>query len=134
LDFSKRLIKIAERNNSPVVVGDALSIPFSDGVFDKVYSFEVMQYVPPRSISAFVAEGLRLVKPDGTLCILGIPDKRSVFGYYHSFGQKIWYALHLLFKGGLFSSQIGYWHKVEDFQKVASTFNLDLVVVCNATY
>jgi SAM-dependent methyltransferase len=71
LDLSADAIAYARRRysaaNVEFVVGDVLSIPRADEVFDVVCAFETIEHVadPER----FVAEARRVLKSDGTLCV-----------------------------------------------------------------
>ncbi len=49
------------------VVGDALSLPFPDGVFDRVIAAEVLEHIPT-DVPA-VAELARVLRPGGTLAV-----------------------------------------------------------------
>jgi cyclopropane fatty-acyl-phospholipid synthase-like methyltransferase len=135
MDFSKKLIQKAKRNGVTLtILGVAFKLPIVDGCLDKVYSFEVAQYISRTELEAYVLENLRVTHSDGIIYLLAVPDREKIFTYYVSFGQKIIYCLSILFKTGLFSSQIGYWHKSKDFVKIAEKFNLNVSIIDSATY
>jgi SAM-dependent methyltransferase len=47
--------------------GDALSLPFADGEFDRVVAAEVLEHIPDDSIA--IAELARVLRPGGTLAV-----------------------------------------------------------------
>jgi SAM-dependent methyltransferase len=49
------------------VVGDALSLPFADGSFDRIIASEVLEHIPEDS--AAMAEITRVLKPGGTVSV-----------------------------------------------------------------
>ena len=81
-----------------------------------------------------VRENIQVTKPGGLIWLLAVPDYKKIFAYYHSFKARCFYALSLLFKGGLFSDQIGYWHKRERFIKIALQNNLKIELKTDAAY
>lgn len=70
LDFSERMIEEArarfpERN---FIVGDALSLPFEDNSFDRVYSIAVLHQIPSKEYRIRALEEMkRVLKPGGHL-------------------------------------------------------------------
>jgi ubiquinone/menaquinone biosynthesis C-methylase UbiE len=135
MDFSKKLTKTARINCvSPILLGDALSLPFNDSCLDKVYSFEVMQYLSEKLLERYVLENIRVVKPHGTIYLLAVPEKTRVFKYYVSFSQKCLYSLSLLFKSGLFANQLGVWHERKNYYRIAKKLNLRIKIVTDSTY
>ncbi len=66
-------------------ISDRQGLPFEDGSFDAVVSFEVIEHVPVEQMEAFFAEVARVLKPDG-MVILSTPNKRVYIRYpdpYH---------------------------------------------------
>ncbi|MDQ1373317.1 MAG: hypothetical protein QOJ09_655 [Actinomycetota bacterium] len=49
------------------VNGDALSLPFADGTFDRVIAAEVLEHIPPDA--AAMAELARVLRPGGTMAV-----------------------------------------------------------------
>jgi SAM-dependent methyltransferase len=49
------------------LVGDALTLPFSDGAFDRVIAAEVLEHIPADACA--VAELARVLRPGGTLAV-----------------------------------------------------------------
>ncbi|MCS6830166.1 MAG: methyltransferase domain-containing protein [bacterium] len=66
-------------------VSNNQGLPFEDGSFDAVVSFEVIEHVPVEQMEAFFAEITRVLKPDGVV-VLSTPNKRVYIHYpdpYH---------------------------------------------------
>lgn len=61
-----------ERYNLEVTIGDATRMPFADGQFDLVISFETIEHLP--SPAQFLAECARVCSPRGTV-IVSTPNK-----------------------------------------------------------
>ena len=79
LDFSEEMLNIAEsKNNNEITVqyipGDAINIPFQDAAFDAVTIGYGMRNV--QSISQFLREILRVLKPEGVLVSLDVGKVR----------------------------------------------------------
>ncbi len=55
-------------------------LPFEDGSFDAVVTFEVIEHIPVEHIEAFFAEIARVTKPEGML-ILSTPNKHVYIQY-----------------------------------------------------
>ncbi|THF73250.1 methyltransferase domain-containing protein [Cohnella fermenti] len=66
-------------------VGNVLSLPFPDGVFDLVVSFETIEHVPDGS--DWLKEAARVLKPGGRL-IISTPN-RDVTNPHRQFGQSM---------------------------------------------
>jgi SAM-dependent methyltransferase len=49
------------------VVADALSLPFADGVFDRVIAAEVLEHISPDRVA--MAELVRVLRPGGTMAV-----------------------------------------------------------------
>jgi SAM-dependent methyltransferase len=59
---------VAERGGEgTAVVGDALRLPFSDGVFDRVIAAEVLEHIPDDRQA--MAELARVLRPGGTIAV-----------------------------------------------------------------
>jgi 2-polyprenyl-3-methyl-5-hydroxy-6-metoxy-1,4-benzoquinol methylase/glycosyltransferase involved in cell wall biosynthesis len=75
--------KIQRVHIAPVT--EAQGLPFADGSFDAVVSFEVIEHVPVEQMQAFFAEMARVLKPSGAV-ILSTPNKNVYIHYpdpYH---------------------------------------------------
>ncbi|MER3475039.1 MAG: hypothetical protein C4335_13675 [Armatimonadota bacterium] len=70
--------KIQRLHIAPVTAEQGL--PFSDGSFDAVVCFEVIEHVPVEQMEAFLAEIARVMKPEGHL-ILSTPNKHIYIHY-----------------------------------------------------
>lgn len=53
--------------NAEYVVADASSLPFADGSFDTVCSFETIEHLPDRE--SYLAEVVRVLRPAGTFIV-----------------------------------------------------------------
>jgi len=72
VDTSEKLIRIAREKypNHNFQTADALSLPFSDNFFDKVYSIAVLHHIPSGEFrSKFLKEAKRVLKPGGLLVL-----------------------------------------------------------------
>lgn len=74
VDFSERLIEIAKEKyggrGAKFQVADALTLPFPDNFFDKVYSIAVLHHIPSKALrQQFLKETQRLLKPEGLLLL-----------------------------------------------------------------
>jgi SAM-dependent methyltransferase len=86
VDISESLVREARAINSTLSSCEFLVrcapdlAAFSDGAFDLVYSFAVLQHVPSRALSrSYIAELLRVVKPDGLLAFQAFSDIRPLY-------------------------------------------------------
>ena len=71
-DNSKRLIDIAKKKHpdGKFQEGDALSIPFPDNNFDKVYSIAVLHHIPSRELRMLMLKEVRrILRPGGFLIL-----------------------------------------------------------------
>lgn len=75
IDFSEGLIGVAreryrDRANTSFIVGDALTLPFPDRLFDNAVSFAVLHHIPSRAYRVqFLREAARVVKPGGLIVV-----------------------------------------------------------------
>jgi len=72
IDNSEKLIEIAKENfpEAKFFVGDALSLPFQDNFFDKVYSIALLHHIPSEDFRIKVLkETKRVLKPGGILIL-----------------------------------------------------------------
>ena len=76
---------------SRLIVGDAETLPYADGLFDFVYSFGVVHHSP--DTRKIVSEICRVLKPGGQ-CYLSVYNKNSIF-----FWWSIFIVEYLLKKG-----------------------------------
>jgi ubiquinone/menaquinone biosynthesis C-methylase UbiE len=65
------------------MVGDALSIPFTDASFDIVTDIGMFHYLPETDRNAYIAEIMRVLKPGGYF-VLGVLSKETprYLGFY----------------------------------------------------
>jgi SAM-dependent methyltransferase len=59
--------EVPEGAEADVKQGDALSLPFADGEFDRVVAAEVLEHIPDDH--AAIAELVRVVRPGGTVAV-----------------------------------------------------------------
>lgn len=73
-DFSGKAISFAEIIVPKVVfkTGSLLSLPYEDNFFDVVFSFQVLEHIPPEHLSDAITEVRRVLKPGG-LFIPSVP-------------------------------------------------------------
>ncbi len=72
VDISERLIEIAREKypQAKFQVADALSLPFSDNYFDKIYSISVLHNIPSTEFQIrYLKEARRVLKPGGLLVL-----------------------------------------------------------------
>ncbi len=82
IDFSTAAIRAAMGNNpfgNQYLVADALNLPFRDGVFDLVISYDVIEHVPDHR--RFAREMTRVLKPQGGLLIY-TPSRRDRWSWH----------------------------------------------------
>ena len=73
LDASQNLINIAKSRypQSKLFVGSALSLPFQDDYFDKIYSIAVFHQIPSKEFRLqFLKESKRVLKKNGSLILV----------------------------------------------------------------
>lgn len=105
LDLEQKVIDAANQSygshNCRYKVFDGSHIPFSDGEFDAVVSFQVIEHVPDDV--SFLAEISRVLKPGGVL-FLATPTR----DYRLRIGQKPWNPFHLReYSADQFSAVVG---------------------------
>jgi ubiquinone/menaquinone biosynthesis C-methylase UbiE len=70
LDPSRDALAIAARRfDGPLVLGDALALPFGSGSFDLLTCFDVLQHLPPGTDGAAAVELRRVLRPGGLALI-----------------------------------------------------------------
>ena len=61
------MVDAGEGEEGAALVGNALSLPFPDAVFDRVIAAEVLEHIPPDA--AAMAELSRVLRPGGTMAV-----------------------------------------------------------------
>lgn len=72
IDNSDKLIEIAKKENlqGNFQISDGLKLPFSEGFFNKIYSFAVIHHIPSRKLRLeFLKEARRVLKKDGMIVL-----------------------------------------------------------------
>jgi ubiquinone/menaquinone biosynthesis C-methylase UbiE len=76
VDSSEKLVEIAKKNqgsrikNQEFLTADALSLPFENNHFDKIYSIAVLHHVPSEELRLrFLDKAKRVLKPGGLLIL-----------------------------------------------------------------
>jgi ubiquinone/menaquinone biosynthesis C-methylase UbiE len=97
VDFSENLVRIArEEHGDRFVVGDILSLPFSDNYFDSVWAIAVLHHIPTKKLrKRALGEIKRVLKPGGRIIATCWKIKsffrRDVFIPFH--GKKRYYRV-----------------------------------------
>src|SRR5262245_13501262 len=63
------LLHVRERGFSKIAKASVTDIPFKSGTFDIVFSFDVLQMLPPAQHQTAIQEMYRVLKPGGRLFI-----------------------------------------------------------------
>lgn len=88
LDFNRTACEAAARAGLVGVRGDALRLPFREGVFALSLSVEVIQQHDPAAASALVAEAARILRPGGRM-VIAWPDRRAWVRRAAAFGAAL---------------------------------------------
>lgn len=75
--------RVARQLSTPieVVVGDARHLRFPDASFDVVFSYSVLQHLPPAAVTATAVECARVLKPGG-ISLHQLPNR---FGFWNNY-------------------------------------------------
>lgn len=82
LDYQFSLARIARANLSgefpaSSLCGNVTHLPFSDGVFDSVLMFELIEHLPKEQHKLCLAEGWRVLRPGGNMFV-STPNNASI--------------------------------------------------------
>jgi ubiquinone/menaquinone biosynthesis C-methylase UbiE len=97
IDFSENLIRIAkEKYGGRFIVGDILSLPFSDNYFDSVWAIAALHHIPTKKLrKRALNEIKRVLRPGGRIIATCWKIKsffrRDVFIPFH--GKKRYYRV-----------------------------------------
>jgi SAM-dependent methyltransferase len=69
IDLAEPAIRLSDRRGATVVRGSLEALPFADGSFDCVTSFDVLYHRAVRDDQRAVAELVRVLRPGGLLCV-----------------------------------------------------------------
>lgn len=79
IDATEGMLRLARRHTvSPLLAGEALNLPFTEGTFDAVTDITVVQHIPGELQSKALAEMIRVLKPDGSLILLELTRGKGV--------------------------------------------------------
>jgi demethylmenaquinone methyltransferase/2-methoxy-6-polyprenyl-1,4-benzoquinol methylase len=102
IDMSEGMLRAA-RTDAGLVLGDAASLPFSEGAFDGVVSgFALRNFV---ALEAVCSELARVVRPGGRIGLLDVAIPTGVIGRT---GYRVWFEHAVPAIGGLFSDAAAY--------------------------
>jgi demethylmenaquinone methyltransferase/2-methoxy-6-polyprenyl-1,4-benzoquinol methylase len=102
VDMSEGMLR-AGHTGAPLVLGDAVSLPFADGSLDgAVSAFALRNFT---EIPAVVAELARVVRPGGRIALLDAAVPTSVLARA---GHKVWFEHAVPLIGGLLSDREAY--------------------------
>ena len=79
VEHAKKWLEVYGLSAEEVRVADAENLPYSDNIFDLVYSWGVIQYTPDTFKA--LAEIIRVTRPDGRIKIM-IYNRRSLWAFY----------------------------------------------------
>lgn len=80
VDFASDLLRKARekyRDINWIIATPVKGLPFKDKTFDKIYSIGFLQYITPNAYEPMMREVHRVLKDDGLLVHVAVPDKRN---------------------------------------------------------
>jgi ubiquinone/menaquinone biosynthesis C-methylase UbiE len=120
IDFSENLVRIARgKYGDRFVVGDILSLPFSDNYFDSVWAVAVLHHIPMKKLrKCALGEIKRVLRPGGRIIATCWKIKsffrRDVFIPFH--GKKRYYRVFTKREIGKLFKKSGF--KVEELREL----------------
>ena len=81
IDYSRVSVEMTRRVMSNeagkhgVARSDAKALPFSDGAFDRVLMFDVVEHLHPWELDACLSEVYRVLKPGGQIIVHTAPNR-----------------------------------------------------------
>lgn len=126
MDISEKIVKEAEKRfpEKKFVEGSALSIPFPENHFDKVYAIALLHHIPSKSYrKKALFEMRRVLKPGGTLFITVWKKERKGLLWKHIF-RKVFSSLDIYDIFVPFNGRKRYYHlfKEGDVSSLAGPF------------
>jgi SAM-dependent methyltransferase len=79
VDLSAEAVRLARARGAAVVRGELMALPFADGTFDCVTSFDVIYHRWVRDDAAAVREMARVLRPGGLL-LVRVPALKMLWG------------------------------------------------------
>jgi ubiquinone/menaquinone biosynthesis C-methylase UbiE len=123
IDFSEVSVTVSQRTNKRLIKmgrveirhGSVSCLPFSDNLFDFVTAVDSHYYWP--DLAADVREVLRVLKPSGTLMIIGEEFRGGIFGdLYHKWAEQFNITYRSVHELGELLSMAGY-SNVQTFEE-----------------
>jgi len=120
IDFSENLVRIAKgKYGDRFVVGDILSLPFSDNYFDSVWAVAVLHHIPMKKLrKRALGEIKRVLRPGGRIIATCWKIKsffrRDVFIPFH--GKKRYYRVFTKREIGRLFKKSGF--KIEELREL----------------
>ncbi|HVO70337.1 MAG TPA: class I SAM-dependent methyltransferase, partial [Aggregatilineaceae bacterium] len=123
IDFSEESVTVSQRTNKRLIKmgrveirhGSVPCLPFSDNLFDFVTAVDSHYYWP--DLAADVREVLRVLKPSGTLMIIGEEFRGGIYGdLYHKWAEQFKITYRSVHELGELLSMAGY-SNVQTFEE-----------------
>jgi SAM-dependent methyltransferase len=87
MDLNPASVEAPPAANLRFAQGDARALPFDDGAFDVVASYQALEHVPDPQ--AALGEMLRVLRPGGLVCVVG-PNLLSALASLRGLGWYVW--------------------------------------------
>ncbi len=132
VDISKLFIHEAKQKKIPHVYSyDGVSLPFKDGYFDLISSFNVLEHT--EDPSRYLKEQIKKVKKEGII-IVGCPNFLSIFSFgthpqLKGFFRKVINTMTVFKK--LTENRNGTFHKMEPIIRTPFQYDDDAIVITN---
>ncbi|MBM3273020.1 class I SAM-dependent methyltransferase, partial [Candidatus Kaiserbacteria bacterium] len=71
IDYSERAVRFAQAivDTAEFATGSLSALPYPDHSFDVVFSFQVLEHIPPDELPKAISEIARVTKPDGKIIV-----------------------------------------------------------------
>ena len=126
-DFSSTLLSIAQNNSKNIIFfkQDALKEwKTKNAYFDKVYSFDFLQYIQRIKLSIFFKYLSNSLKQGGVAYMLDVPDDKYLFSFIKGkrLRTKLYVFIRYFLNKEIFAKDHSYWHNRDKIKKVASNY------------
>ncbi|GAB4128032.1 MAG: class I SAM-dependent methyltransferase [Roseiflexaceae bacterium] len=106
-DLARGMLHLTrQRADTPLCEGDANSLPFSQGVFDRVFSAYMLDLIPLAEIPHILAEFRRVLRPHGRLVLVSLTEGIDPTSRLFVSGWKLRYRMNPAQFGGCRPLQI----------------------------